>query len=228
MRISVLAIATFAAAAGISCAAAPDETAPAPEESAPAMSFFLTSANPGQGASLGGLEGADRHCQALAEAVGAGGQMWRAYLSATAVGDEPAVNARDRIGSGPWVNALGVQVAADVADLHSDNNLLSKDNSVDETGTFVFGRSDDPNPNRHDIITGSTLDGMASSAEGDTTCGNWTSEAEDGSALVGHHDRDGGGDNPTSWNSAHASRGCTLENLQATGGDGRNYCFAVR
>jgi hypothetical protein len=228
MRIAALALITAVAVAGINCAGAPEEAETPAEPATPAMSFFITSANPGQGADFGGLEGADRHCQALAEAAGAGDQVWRAYLSATADGEQPAVNARDRIGSGPWVNALGVQVAADVDGLHSDASLLSKENSVNERGEVVSGRGDDPDPNRHDILTGSTLDGMASTTEGDTTCSNWTSDAEDGSALVGHHDRQGGGDNPTSWNAAHGSSGCSLENLRATGGDGLIYCFAVR
>ena len=190
------------------------------------MSFFITSAGPGQGANLGGLEGADRHCQALAAAVGAGGRTWRAYLGVVARGGQPAVHARDRIGGGPWFNAKGVQVAANVDDLHSDTNKLSKDNSLNEKGEVVNGRGD--TPNRHDILTGVGLDGRVTAAQTDTTCGNWTSAAADGSALLGHHDRQGGGANPTSWNSAHASRGCGQENLRATGGDGLFYCFAVR
>jgi hypothetical protein len=189
------------------------------------MSFFITSVGPGQGANLGGLEGADRHCQTLAVAAGAGDRTWRAYVSTTAATGQPAVNARDRIGPGPWFNAKGVQVAASVADLHSDANKLSKENSLNEKGEMVNGRGD--TPNRHDILTGSQPDGTASAAGTDTTCGNWTSGGE-GSALLGHHDRQGGGANPTSWNSAHASSGCSQENLRATGGDGLFYCFAVR
>jgi len=191
----------------------------------PPMTFFITSAGPGQGADLGGLAGADAHCQALAKAAGAGDRTWRAYLSATAAGGQAAVNARDRIGAGPWHNAKGAQVAASVADLHSDSNKLSKESSLDEKGAVVNGRGD--SPNRHDILTGSLADGTASAAEGDTTCRNWTSSGE-GSALVGHHDRQGGGSAPTSWNSAHASRGCSQANLRATGGDGLFYCFAAR
>jgi len=186
------------------------------------MSFFITSAGPGKGADLGGLAGADRHCHALADAVGAGKLQWRAYLSTLPQGGAPAVNARDRIGRGPWFNAKGVKVADNVADLHSDNNKLTKQNSLTETGTVVNGRGDQPN--MHDILTGSNLDGTAYIAEGYTNCGNWTSSGE-GSARVGHHDRVGGGDNPTSWNSAHNSRGCSQENLQSTGGNGLFYCF---
>ncbi len=185
------------------------------------MTFFLTSHGPGDGANLGGLDGADAHCAALAGEDS--GLTWRAYLSTTGDG---GVNARDRIGSGPWHNASGVMVAESVADLHSDNNKLSKDNSISESGEMISGRGDDVN--RHDIITGSMMDGMASMADGDTTCSNWTSNSSDGSALVGHHDRTGGGDNPTSWNSAHGSRGCSQSDLQGTGGDGLFYCFAQR
>ena len=185
------------------------------------MTFFLTSAGPGDGANLGGLAGADAYCSQLATNVGAGGKNWRAYLSTTGDG---GVNARDRIGSGPWVNANGVVVATSVADLHSNNNKLSKENSVTETGAMVNGRGDDPN--RHDILTGSRLDGTASPNQNDTTCSNWMSNGE-GSALVGHHDRVGGGANPTSWNSAHGSRGCGQSDLQGTGGDGLFYCFVA-
>lgn len=185
------------------------------------MSFFLTSAGPGDGANLGGLSGADAHCQVLAESAGVDGKNWRAYLSTS----EPIVNARDRIGAGPWANANGVQVAASVDDLHSDSNKLSKENSVSETGGVINGRGD--TPNRHDILTGSTLDGMAFSDGNDHSCSDWTSSASDGSAQVGHHDRQGGGANPTSWNNAHASRGCSQSDLQGTGGDGLYYCFAI-
>jgi hypothetical protein len=189
------------------------------------MSFFITSAGPGNGADLGGLAGADRHCQTLAAAQGAGNRTWHAYLSTQATEGQPAVNARDRIGSGPWYNAKGVMVAQSVADLHSDNNKLSKENSLTETGTVVNGRGD--TPNTHDILTGSQLDGTAFPPGDDHTCGDWTKSGE-GSAQLGHHDRQGGGQNPTSWNSAHASRGCSQENLRGTGGAGLFYCFAVR
>lgn len=186
------------------------------------LSFFITSVGSAKGADLGGLAGADAHCQALAKAAGAGTRQWRAYLSATAANGQPAVNAKDRIGAGPWVNAKGVEVAANVADLHSDTNKLSKENSITEKGEVVNGRGD--TPNRHDILTGSNLDGTVSGA----TCNNWTSSAGDGSATVGHHDRQGGGANPTSWHSAHPSKGCGLDNLRATGGEAYFYCFAAK
>ena len=192
---------------------------------APQMGFFITSVGVGKGADLGGLAGADQHCQKLAAAVGAGARTWRAYLSTTASGTQPAVNARDRIGPGPWTNVKGVTVATSVADLHSNNNKLSKENSLNEKGQITNGRGD--SPNRHDILTGSTLEGTASKESTDTTCANWTSSGE-GSALVGHHDRVGGGSNPTSWNSAHPSKGCSQENLIGTGGDGLFYCFAEK
>lgn len=185
------------------------------------LSFFITSTNPGKGADLGGLAGADAHCAALAKATGAGTRVWRAYLSTTGADGKPGVNAKDRIGAGPWFNVKGVQVAASVADLHSDNNKLSKENSLTEKGEVLNGRGD--TPNMHDVLTGSNLDGTAST----NTCNNWTSSAE-GSANVGHHDRQGGGANPTSWNNAHASKGCSIENLRGTGGDGRFYCFAAK
>ena len=186
------------------------------------MNFFLTSAGSGDGANLGGLQGADQICQDRAYAVGAGDLIWRAYLSTTG---ESGENARERIGDGPWYNYAGTMVAQDIDDLHSENNLLGKENSLTERGDQVNGRGD--SPNMHDIITGSTMDGMASDADGDTTCENWTSNSGDGSALVGHHDRVGGGQNPTSWNSAHASRGCGQEDLQGTGGNGFFYCFGI-
>lgn len=188
------------------------------------MSFFITSTGSGNGADLGGLQGADQHCQDLAYAKGFGDVTWRAYLSAVSMGGEAAVNARDRIGTGPWYNYRGEMVAQNVADLHSDNNKLGKETSLTENGTVVNGRGDQPN--MHDIITGSNLDGTVSTAEGHDACGNWTSRGE-GSAAVGHHDRQGGGDNPTSWNSAHGSRGCSQENLQGSGGNGLFYCFAI-
>jgi hypothetical protein len=183
------------------------------------MTFFITSAGPGKGADLGGLEGADKQCTALATAVGAGNHTWRAYLSASS---PKPVNAKDRIGSGPWQNVKGVVVATSVADLHSDKNKLSKENSLTEKGDVVNGRGD--TPNKHDILTGSNMDGTLVA---DSTCNNWTSSGE-GSAMVGHHDRQGGGTNPTSWNSAHPSKGCSQENLRGTGGDGLFYCFAAK
>jgi hypothetical protein len=188
------------------------------------MTFFITSVGSGKGGDLGGLAGADQHCQQLAKAAGAGNHTWHAYLSTSAAGGKPAVNARDRIGKGPWFNAKGVEVAKNVADLHSDHNDLKKDTSLSEKGEVLNGRGD--TPNQHDILTGSQLDGTAFSGTADTTCKNWTSSGE-GSAEVGHHDRQGGGDHPTSWNSAHASKGCSQADLAATGGAGRFYCFAT-
>jgi hypothetical protein len=189
------------------------------------MSFFITSTGPGNGANLGGLAGADKHCQSLAAAAGAGNRTWRAYLSASASGGQAAVNARDRIGKGPWTNAKGVRVAESVADLHSDKNNLSKQNSLTEKGEVVNGRGD--SPNRHDILTGSQKDGTVASGDAATaTCGNWTSSGE-GSASLGHHDRVGGGADGTSWNAAHGSKGCSQQNLRGTGGDGLFYCFAI-
>jgi hypothetical protein len=188
-----------------------------------AMTFFITSAGPGKGGDLGGLAGADAHCAELAKAAGAANHVWRAYLSTAAADGKPAINAKDRIGSGPWFNAKGVQVAANVADLHSDNNKLSKENSLNEKGVPNNGRGD--TPNRHDIMTGSNLDGTAAAA----TCNNWTSSAAEGvGAQVGHHDRQGGGQNPTSWNSAHATPGCSIEKLRSVGGEGYFYCFAAK
>jgi hypothetical protein len=185
-------------------------------------SFFVTSANPGKGADFGGLAGADAHCSALASAAGAGGKTWRAYLSTTGAG---GVNARDRIGSGPWQNAKGQVVAKNVDELHGENGL-SKQNSVTEKGEVVSGRGD--TVNMHDILTGSTMDGRASSAGNDTTCKNWTTSGE-GSALVGHHDRQGLKDDAPSksWNSSHGTRACGMDALKATGGAGLLYCFAA-
>ena len=184
------------------------------------MTFFLTSAGSGNGADLGGLAGADAHCQSLAAAVGAGGKTWHAYLSTTGPG---GVNARDRIGSGPWQNIKGVVVAQNVAQLHGENNL-TKESVLNEKGMMTNGRGD--TPNQHDILTGSNLDGTAASDS--DACSNWTSGADGaGSAMVGHFDRQGGGANPSSWNSAHGSRGCSQANLIATGGNGYFYCFAI-
>jgi hypothetical protein len=192
------------------------------------MTFFITSAGPGKGADLGGLEGADRHCQSLAQAVGAGNRTWRAYLSTQAVGGSQAVNARDRIGRGPWQNSQGIVIAKDADELHGDNNL-SKQTALNEKGEMVNGRGD--TPNRHDILTGSTPDGRAFPAGEDRTCGNWTKSTQ-GAAMVGHHDRMGLNEEPPakSWNSSHPSRGpdggCSQADLRSTGGDGLFYCFA--
>ena len=185
------------------------------------MSFFITSAGPGDGANLGGLEGADAHCSMLAEAAGVSDKTWRGYLSTTG---PTGVNARDRIGSGPWYNAHGVEIASSVASLLGDNNL-TRQTQLNEKGEIVNGRGDDPN--MHDILTGTQIDGTAWEGEGDATCGNWTSNSADGSALVGHHDRTGGGANPSHWSSAHGSRGCGQADLQATGGNGFFYCFSI-
>lgn len=187
------------------------------------MGFFVTSSNPGNGADFGGLAGADRHCQALATAAGAGGKTWRAYLSTTGAGGE---NARDRIGRGPWMNAKGVVIASDVNQLHGTNQI-SRATALNERGEVVMGRGDAVN--MHDILTGSTPDGRATvGGSADTTCGNWTRSGE-GSAIVGHHDRMGLNEEPPakSWNSSHGSRGCSLQALRGTGGDGRLYCFAA-
>ena len=198
---------------------------PAAEAEMGPMTFFITSAGPGDGANLGGLEGADAHCETLASAVGAGGMGWMAYLSTIAEDGSAAVNARDRIGMGPWHNQSGALIANDVDELHSEAANLTKESILTENGDMVNGRGDDPN--MHDILTGSNMDGTAYTGEGYDNCGNWMSNGEDGSAAVGHHDRIGGGQNPTSWNSAHASRGCSQENLRGTGGNGFYYCFAA-
>ncbi len=188
------------------------------------MSFFVSSVGSGKGADFGGLAGADRHCQSLAAAAGAGQRTGRAYLSATPAGGMPAVNARDRIGRGPWQNVAGVVVARNVAELHGTNNL-TKQTALTEKGQVVNGRGD--TPNRHDVLTGSQPDGTAVPGTADTTCGNWTRSGE-GSAILGHHDRIGlRDDEPSrSWNSSHPSRGCGDEVLRSTGGAGL-YCFAA-
>ena len=189
------------------------------------MTFFITSSGPGDGANLGGLEGADAHCRMLAESAGTRGVEWHAYLSGMAADGSAAVNARDRIGAGPWHNAKGVMVARGVADLHSEGVNLSKETQLNESGEVVNGRGD--SPNRHDILTGSNLDGTVFMAgDGYNNCLNWSGNGE-GSTRVGHHDRQGGGDNPESWNSAHGSRGCGQSDLQGTGGDGLYYCFGT-
>ena len=191
------------------------------------VTFFVTSVGVGNGANLGGLAGADAHCQKLASAVGASG-TWRAYLSTQAADGKPAINARDRIGKGPWHNARGAIVARDLAHLHGDTlelaqlgNLITKNNAVNEKGELVNGVGD--KPNMHDVLTGTQPDGKAYPDAADHTCKNWTSNGE-GIAQLGHHDRNGGG---ISWNSVHASRGCSQENLVSTGGAGLFYCFAV-
>ena len=188
------------------------------------MSFFITSVGGGDGAALGGLAGADQHCEDLAYTAGVGDLTWHAYLSALADGGQSAVNARDRLGSGPWYNFAGDMIAADVTALHSDAANLTKESILTEKGSMSNGRGDDPN--MHDILTGSNMDGTVYMGDGNTNCANWTANGE-GSARVGHHDRQGGGQNPNSWNSAHSSRGCSQSDLQGTGGNGFFYCFAI-
>jgi hypothetical protein len=187
------------------------------------MSFFVTSVGIGKGGDLGGLEGADRHCQSLAQATGAGSRTWRAYLATQ--GSTP-VNAKDRIGRGPWFNAKGVQIAASVADLHSENNKINKETALDEKGTTVKGRVD--TPNQHDMLTGTQHDGMAVPGPEDATCSNWTSSADgQGGAIVGHHDLIGNTQGPNFWNFSHKTPGCAPANLQRVGGAGLFYCFAT-
>ncbi|AMS43461.1 hypothetical protein N7E70_022645 [Aminobacter sp. NyZ550] len=194
---------------GLSAASAQDAT----------MSFFVTSSGIGKGANLGGLAGADAHCQSLAEAAGSTGKTWHAYLSTK------DVDARDRIGQGPWVNAKGQKIADDVASLHSDANNINKETALDEKGNTINGRGDQPN--KHDILTGSKPDGTRIA---DQTCGDWTLDGTEGAAMMGHHDRMGLDDSAAakSWNSSHASRGgCSQEALKGTGGDALFYCFAA-
>jgi hypothetical protein len=202
-----------------------------PTPQAPEMTFFVTSAGPGKGADLGGLEGADRHCQTLAQTVGAGGKTWHAYLSTQAAGGGQAVNARDRIGHGPWQNFKKEVVAQNVEELHSDSNKLGMQTSLTERGAMIPGVG--YAPNRHDALTGSQMDGRAFPAGEDRTCSNWTSSTR-GAAMVGHVDRKGLRDDAASrsWNSSHPSRGpdggCSQADLRSTGGDGLFYCFAVQ
>ena len=190
------------------------------------MTFFVTSTGSGRGADFGGLAGADRHCQALATAAGAGNREWRAYLSASAAGGSAAVDARSRIGNGPWRNAKGVVIAQNVDELHGANKL-DKTTALSEKGEPIKGRGD--SPNQHDILTGSRPDGTAFADAQDRTCGNWT-KSGDGSAIVGHHDRVGLADTAEarSWNSSHATRGCSDDALRSTGGGGLIYCFATK
>jgi hypothetical protein len=209
--------------------AAPPQGGRGPAAAPQPMGFFVTSVGLGKGANLGGLAGADAHCQALAMAAGAGNRMWRAYLSTTGAGNQPAVNARDRIGAGPWYNSRGTLIANNVADLHGDvqrdRNTIMKDTALNEKGAVVNGRGDQPN--QHDMLTGSDSTGRALPGDPNTqTCNNWTSDgAAPNAAMLGHHDRNGGGN--TSWNAAHMSRGCSQDNLVATGGAGLFYCFAA-
>ena len=211
----ILGAAVFAAVASLGVSA----------QQANQMSFFVTSAGPGNGANLGGISGADKHCQTLAAAAGAGNRTWRAYLSAAAQGGQPAVNARDRIGKGPWTNAKGVVIAKSVEDLHSDANNVKKETALTEKGTVVNGVGDQPN--QHDMLTGSDSHGRVPiGAANTTTCDNWTSNADTSRAMLGHHDRLGGAN--ASWNAVHLSAGCSQESLVKTGGAGLFYCFAAQ
>lgn len=187
-------------------------------------SFFITSVGPGNGGKLGGLSGADAHCQALAAAEYAGDHTWRAYLSTAAGNGQAAVHARDRIGSGPWYNAEGLLIATNIRELHSSNNRIDKNRAATERLNPVNGVGD--TPNTHDMLTGSRQNGTAFTGTDDQTCNNWTSDDE-GSAQVGHHDRLGQGDDSASWNSAHSTNGCSQQNLESSGGAGLFYCFAI-
>jgi hypothetical protein len=225
MRLSARTSAALLSLAAIGTA----QAQPAPPQS-PNMTFFVVSAGPGKGADLGGLEGADRHCQTLAQAAGAGSKTWRAYLSTQAAGGAEAVNARDRIGRGPWQNFKGEVIAQNVDDLHGDSNKLGMQASLTERGTVVAGVG--YTPNYHDVLTGSQMDGRAFAAGEDRTCRNWTSSTQ-GAAMVGHIDRKGLRDDAASksWNSSHPSRGpeggCSQSDLRGTGGNGLFYCFAA-
>jgi hypothetical protein len=221
-----LALAAAVVAALSACASAPFG-------GASEMTFFVTSTGPGKGGDLGGLEGADRQCQALATAVGAGNRTWRAYLSTQGsnLTDPGAINARDRIGPGPWHNAKGVLIARDVDELHSPASKLGKETALNEKGQVVNGRTE--KPNLHDMLTGSRPDGTAFAGGPfpDMTCGNWTKSTKEGSAMTGHHDRAGPAPQfpwAVSWNSAHPTLGCSQEALRPTGGDGLFYCFAAK
>lgn len=199
---------------------------PAEEEPKPEMGFFVTSVNMGDGANLGGLEGADAHCQSLAEAANAGHRTWRAYLSTQATADTEAVNARDRIGVGPWHNANGHQIASNLDSLHYDNSAITREYALSEKGGHIHSRAYGDERAEHDILTGSNMDGTAIDSDKDMTCSNWTSNDE-GSAMLGHHDRSRYKVLGSSWNSVHPSRGCSPEALNATAGAGLFYCFAA-
>ena len=226
-----LIIATLALGVTSAVDAQQQPAAPPQLPQAPSMTFFVTGVGPGKGADLGGIESADQHCQMLAQRHGAGGKTWRAYLSTQEAGGKPAVNARDRIGNGPWQNFKGQVVAASVDDLHSDNNKLGFDTSLSERGQIIPGVGFAPN--RHDVLTGSTPEGRAFPPGEDRTCRNWTSSTQ-GTAMVGHIDRKGLRDDVASrsWNSSHPSRGpdggCSQSDLRSTGGDGLFDCFATQ
>ena len=213
-------------AALLGCAAGPSAPPTGP------MSFFVTSTSLGKGGDLGGLEGADKHCQALAQVAGAGNRTWRAYLSTQggSLSDTTVVSARDRIGAGPWYNAKGVLIASNVEELHSSKNSISRETALTEKGTTINGRGD--TPLLHDMLTGSRPDGTAFPGKpfGDMTCGNWTKSGKEGAAMTGHHDKRGPIDSgwAISWNSAHATLGCDPESVRATGGEALYYCFAAQ
>ena len=195
-------------------------------EEQPPMTFFVTSVGVGNGADLGGLDGADEHCQALAEAADAKGKTWRAYLSTQAKDGEPAVSAKDRIGEGPWHNAKGVVIAANLDSLHYDNSNIDYAGALNEYGNTINSGGMGNSPNQHDMLTGSNMDGTAISSDKDKTCSNWTNSGE-GSAIVGHHDRFRRTTPGSSWNSVHPSRGCSQDALKSSGGAGLFYCFAI-
>ena len=228
-KVFIVAALAFGLTSGVNAQQQP--AAPPQLPQAPNMTFFVTGAGPGKGADLGGIEGADQYCQTLAQRHGAGGKTWRAYLSTQEAAGKPAVNARDRIGNGPWQNFKGQVVATSLDDLHSDNNKLGFDNSLSERGQIIPGVGFAPN--RHDVLTGSTPEGRAFPAAEDRTCKNWTSSTQ-GTAMVGHIDKKGLRDDPPSksWNSSHPSRGpeggCSQSDLRGTGGDGLFYCFATQ
>ena len=231
MKVSMVVAAAFLVSAGMTVPVHAQEKSKGKEKAAQKgggdMTFFVTSVGTGKGADLGGLEGADAHCNTLAKAAGSKRTSWKAYLSTTAPGGDAGVNASERIGKGPWRNAKGVVVAKNVADLHSAKSNVNKNTALTEKGEGVKGSGD--TPNEHDILTGSDPAGMYSTAGGDTNCGNW-SKSGDGSAIVGHHDRSGlkkTTRHMTSWNSSHGSRGCSQDQLKASGGAGLFYCFAA-
>ena len=227
MKVSTVVAAAFLVSAGMTLPVHAQEKAKAAQKKGGGgeMTFFITSVGSGKGADLGGLEGADAHCNALAKAAGSKRADWKAYLSTTMPGGDAGVSARERIGKGPWRNAKGVVVAKNLSDLHSEKVNINKETALSEKGEPIKARGE--KPNQHDILTGSDPAGRFSTAGGDTTCGNWTKSGE-GSAIVGHHDRTGLKDtwHMKSWNSSHGSRGCSQENLVATGGNGYFYCFA--
>ncbi len=197
------------------------------DDDQPPMTFFVTSVGTGNGANLGGIEGADNHCQSLAEAAGSTDKTWRAYLSTQASDGKPAVNARDRIGNGPWHNAKGMQIGANLDSLHYDNSNINYSGALNENGHTINSGAMGNSPNQHDILTGTKLDGTAFPAGEDMTCSNWTSGSDEGTAIVGHHDRFRRSTPGSSWNSVHKSRGCSQEKLKASGGAGLFYCFAA-